>query len=185
MPPGTPDEIQPPAQPIARFGTPSGVIDWAQAWRGILTAGLAAGLVSFVPILGIGFFLWALAAGAWAVGLYHRRRPGQVVTGGQGAWMGALTGAVTFVVYTLMLVVGIVFFNTGQQFRDAISSAFRDAAARSGNTPQTQELISFVSSPAGFATVVTFTVVVFLVIFLVSGAIGGLIGASTVRKRLQ
>ncbi len=185
MPPGTPDEIQPPAQPIASFGARADAVDWSQAWRGIVSAGIAAGLVSFVPILGIGFFLWALGAGAWAVGLYHRRRPSHLLTGGQGAGIGALTGAVTFLVYSLLLLVGIAFFNTGQQLRDAISTAFRDAAARSGDTPQTQELIAFVSSPAGFAMVVTFTVLVFLVIFLASGAIGGLIGASSSRRRAR
>ncbi len=182
MPPGTPGEIQPPAQPVHLESPPTAAIQWQQAWPSIVTAGVIAGVVSFLPLVGTGFFLWALAAGAWAIYLYRHRAPGGALTGGIGWRLGALTGLVAFAVFTFLFALGIVFFGAGPQIRETVRTALADAAARSG-TPQSQQVLDFLLSPGGVATVVTITMVVFLAIFLLCGGIGGAISASRLRDK--
>lgn len=182
MPPGTPGEIQPPAQPVRLESPPTAAIQWQQAWPSVLKAGVIAGLVSFLPLIGIGFFLWVLAGGGWAIYLYRHRSPGTALTGGIGWRLGALTGLVAFAVYAALFAISIAFFGTGPQIRDAVRKALEDAAARSA-TPQSQQVLDFLLSPGGIATIVTITMAVFLVVFLLSGGIGGAIGASRLRAK--
>ncbi len=181
MPPGTPDEIQPPAYPV-QLQPPADAIHWREAWRCASIAGVVAGFISFLPILGIGFFLWALAAGAWAASAYIQRTSTGGSTRALGWRLGALTGLVSFCVYAVLFVFGILFFRTGPQLQQALQKAFEDAAARSG-TPQSQQVLGWLLSPGGFAAIVTLVMVVFLVVFLVFGAIGGMLGASVLRPR--
>ncbi len=147
-----------------------------------MRAGIIAGVVSFLPYIGLGFFLWVLVAGAWSVSLYRKRAPLVETSGGIGWRLGALTGLIACAVYLGFYGVAIAFFRVGPELRDALLKSFADAAARSA-TPQSQQVLDFVQTPSGFATVVTLMVVFFVVIFLLFGGVGGAIGAATSRGR--
>ncbi len=182
LPPGTPEEIQPPAEPVPFSHFHGAGIDWQQAWPSVLLAGGFAGLVSFLPFIGIGFFLWVAAGGAWAISLYHHRAPAAMISRRLGWRLGAVTGLVSFAIFAAGYAVGIAFFGIGPQLRDALLKSFADAAAQSAS-PQSQQVLDFVHTPGGFATVVTIMTALFLVIFLLCGALGGALGASFLRGR--
>ena len=91
--PGTPAEMQPPAEPVPIHSLPlpraQGSIDWRAAFPTIGIAGFFTGLASLLP-LGI---VWVIAGGILTVVLYRKRHPeASPLTSGSGARMGAATG---------------------------------------------------------------------------------------------
>ena len=60
----------------------------------ILVSGLVAGLLSGLPLIGWGWFLWALAAGFLAVHLFMKKHPSGRLENMDGIMFGSLAGAV-------------------------------------------------------------------------------------------
>lgn len=172
MPPGTPDEIQPPAQtvPVAP-GIREGV-DWRAARSSIAAAGVFAGFAAMVvPLGGIGALLWTFLATLLVVRLYSRR-PAVRLDWAHGARLGAATGLASFVTWALLFVVAIVGFRQGPQLRDYVLKSMQEAATRYP-APQSAQVLEFISSPSGFAFFVTLSVGIFLVFSIACGLLGG------------
>ncbi len=131
-------------------------------------------IASLIPFLGALCCLWALAAGAGAVGLY-RWRVQQSVTTGMGARLGAAAGLAGFMLYTLGFLGRLLI--QGRQFREAVRQAVRDAAARNPD-PKAAEMLQWFGSPEGMAALLTLILVIFLFAFLTFSTIGGAIGAA-------
>ncbi len=180
LPPGTPGQLQPPAQPVplAPGQAPPGRIDWSRAFPAALIAGVLLAVCWIVPWAT--FCLWTIAGGALAVALYQRRRPAPVTTG-MGARLGAVTGLLGFVVFALAVSLEIL-ATRGGRLRAALTQVFEQAAARDSN-PAAQEMIQKLSSPQGIALLVTIGLIVLLAAFLIFSAIGGAIGAALFRTR--
>jgi hypothetical protein len=197
FPPGTPDEVQPPAQPVSLATVPAGKVDWRQGVRASALAGLLLALaIFFVPLIvaGIGFFLhlgqgtlgllvllaswcWMLIAGALAVRFYRRRHPQAAISTGMGARLGAVSGLLGFFFYSIPQALRLAFFHLGGSVREAMRKSMEQAAAQSAD-PKAQELMRNLMSPEALAAFLTVLVVLFFLVFLVLSSLGGALGAS-------
>lgn len=195
FPPGTPDEVQPPAQPVP-LGPPRS-INWRQGIGASLLAGLVIAVsIFFVPPLvavlafmahmgqgGIGLlallvsWLCLLLGGAVAVLLYRRRERGRQVTPGMGARLGAVAGLFGFLFYSIPQLLRLAFFHLGDSIREAMRRAIEQSAAQAPD-PQSQEMMRNLMAPGALATLFAFLVMLFLLLFLLFGVIGGALGAS-------
>ncbi len=198
FPPGTPEEVQPPAEPGPPETAAQGAINWSHGWRAAGIAGvLLAIFVFFVPVLVAGIALavhlgpgvlgllvmlasWFCmgAAGALAV-LFYQRRQRHVggITSGMGARLGLLTGLLGFLFYGIPQAVRMMFFHLGGSVREAMRKAIEQAVAQNPD-PKTQEMMHSLLTPGALAGFLTFLVVLFFLVFLVFSTIGGAIGAS-------
>jgi hypothetical protein len=177
LPPGTPDDAQPPAQPVPMGGATPPVragVDWSNALPASLWAGALLAVSWIVPYSG--YFLWIIAAGIIAVALYKRRAGDAALTPSNGARIGAVCGLFGFVGFAGMLAVGLLILRGSTKFREMMQSAIQQAAA-SNPDPRAQEMISSMTSPAGLAILVTLVLVIFLVGFIALGSAGGAVGA--------
>lgn len=186
MPPGTPGEIQPPAEPV--YGTHAGwpthpsldpnKVNWRAAFPGAALAGLLFGGISlfvgrFVPLL----LLALILAGALAVRLY-RARTRTSVAPLMGAKLGVFAGLFSFGLYSLA-VIGM--FTAG---RGMIQQSMREAMAMSSHNvdPQTldvmQKMVEQMNTPAGLATMCVLILVILFGISMIFTAIGGALGAA-------
>ncbi len=197
FPPDTPDEVQPPAQPVPLATVPPEKIDWRQGVRTSALAGLLLALaIFFVPVIvaGIGFLLrlgqgaigllvllasWCcmLVAGALAVRFYRRRRPQTTISAGMGARLGAASGLLGFFFYSIPQALRLAFFHLGGSVREAMQKAIEQSAAQSPD-PKAQEIMRNLMSPGALAAFLTLLVVLFFLAFLVLSSLGGAIGAS-------
>lgn len=170
--PGTPGDLQPPSQPVFPRHYPDaaapGDVRWRQALPLALTAGAASALLSFIPYL---FFVWAALAGMWAVSRYRDRVPLAPPTTGAGARLGAVVGLIGGLIYGSLFTAMLLLV---QGFR---SSFLQEMERRAGGQPEAQEVLRLMSSPEGFATLITGMMALLLAIFIASAALGGALAA--------
>jgi hypothetical protein len=161
-----------------------GAIQWDLAWKGALLAGLAASLLTALPLLSFGCCLWLLGSGALAVWLYQRRVPGALVTPGMGMRIGAVSGVAGFVVTTIWSV--LRFATDSQEFRTALQQQM-DKSIAANPDPRAQEIMrqfmSNLNTPQGLATFFVLLLAIMGVVFILSGAAGGALGASLFARR--
>ncbi len=197
FPPGTPGEVQPPAEQVPLAAVSSRTIDWRQGLRASALAGLLlAFAIFFVPVIvaGIGLSLhfgqggigllvllasWCcmLFAGALPVRFYRRRRPDTPISPGMGARLGAVSGLLGFVFYSVPQALRLLFFHLGGSVRDAMQKAIEQSASQSPD-PRAQEIMRNLLAPGTLAAFITVLVVLFLISFVVLSSLGGAIGAS-------
>ena len=162
----------------------AGAIQWELAWKGALLSGLAAALLTGLPVLSLGCCLWLLGAGTLAVWLYQRRVPGTLVTPGMGMRIGAAAGAIAFLVTTIWSVVR--FTANSQEFRAALQEQMEKSIA-SNSDPRAQELMrqfqANLNTPQGLATFFVLMLVIMAIVFVIFSAAGGALGASTLARR--
>ena len=168
-------------------GTPAYVpnaIQWDFAWKGALLSGLAAALLTAVPVLSLGCCLWLLGAGALAVWLYQRRAPGTLVTPGMGMRIGSVAGVIGFVATTIWSVVR--FTTNSQEFRTAIQVQMEKSISANPD-PRAQEIMrqfmTNLNTPQGLATFFVLMLAIMAVVFVLFGAAGGAFGASLFARR--
>jgi hypothetical protein len=174
--PGTPAEMQPPAQPVNLGGiiaTQSG-IDWHTARSGVLIAGLLMGIVSLLPF----GFLLIIGGGALAVSRYQRRR-GFGVTKGDGAKIGALSGVIGYVVFAI--IAGIQYIVHPAEIRQAFTQAIQKAQVQNPNAAA-QEIYQKFMTPEGMAILIALSMAVFFVGFIAFSALGGMLTAAISRR---
>lgn len=182
MPPGTPGEIQPPAEPVVIASAPPTArvgVDWANALPAAGWAGALLALAWIIPY--IGYVLWILAAGAVAVAFYKRRVPNAAMTTADGARIGALSGLFGFVGFACLTAVGLLLLRGSTKFREIMQQAMQQAAANNPD-PKAQEMLAQLTSPAGLAFMVTLVMIIFLVGFIALSSAGGAIGAWLYKK---
>ncbi len=187
LPPGTPNNIQPPAQPVPLPALPHAV-DWRLGLGAAAVGGLAAAVASLIPVVSLGCCLWMLGGGALAVSFYHRRRPASDVTSGMGARLGAVTGVLGFFIFAgltaVRLFVEVVVLHMGAQIRSEMRQIMEQSAARNPD-PQVQAMMQWMTSPQGFATFVTLGMLLFFMAFVVFCSAGGALGASLFGRRAR
>ena len=167
LPPGTPDEIQPPAQPVFRTG-----IAWGALRPSIVIAGILAALASYAaPIGGLGVLVWTFLASILVVGLYARR-PDARLTAGSGARIGAVTGLASFLSWMALFMVAVFGLRQGPQLHDFVIKSMREASANYP-TPQATQAMDFITSNNGFATFIVLMLVILLLFSVTCGALAG------------
>jgi hypothetical protein len=159
-------------------------IQWELVWKGALLSGLAAAVLTAMPVVGLGCCLWLLGAGALAVWLYQRRIPGSFVTPGMGMRIGAVSGAIGFVITAIWMVLRFVANN--QEFRTAMQEAM-DKSISANPDPRAQEIMrqfmGNLNTPQGLATFFVFVLALMGVAFVIFSAAGGALGASMFARR--
>ena len=150
----------------------------------MLIAGGVGGLLSAAPVVSIGCCLWVLAAGAVAV-LFYRNRAAISVPTGMGARLGAVTGMIASLVGSAVNVLTILVMGSGKM-RETMRHAMEQSATRNPD-PNAQamahRLMEFMTSPGGFALIMTVGFAVNFLALLAFAAAGGALGASLFGKR--
>jgi len=186
-------DVTPQVIPPASWtpGTPQYVpqtdaIQWDLAWKGALLSGLAAAVLTAVPVISVGCCLWLLGCGALAVFLYQRRVPGAFITSGMGMRIGAVSGIVGFLATTVWSVFRFA-ANSGE-FHSALQEQM-DKSLASNSDPRSQEILrqfmNTLNTPQGLATFFVFMVIIMAVVFVVFSAAGGALGASMFARRRE
>ncbi len=189
MPPGTPGEIQPPAEPvpISQSATPTAApapasVDWRHAlpvaaWTGALL--MVAWIVPYSVYL-----LWTVAAGAFGVAMYRRRVPNATLTPSIGARVGAVCGLFGFIGFSILTAVSFFILRGSTEMRDKLQQAMQESAARNPD-PAVQQMMAQMNTPAGLAMLVTLGMVLVLVVFLLLGSAGGALGAKIFKGKSE
>lgn len=177
--PGTPGEMQPPAQPVYLSPTPPlspTAIDWTAGWPAVITAGILSGICFFLPLN----IVWVVGGGVLAVWIYSRRKPGYMqIASGTGAKLGAVTGLIGYALFAL--VVGIGFAFASDKIWAQLALAMKE---RAGATPEAsvQQVLQLMNSSEGRTFIATFVMIFAFVLFLLLAALGGLVGAALVKR---
>jgi hypothetical protein len=177
--PGTPGEMQPPAQPVSLSPRPllsPSEIDWSAGGAAVLLAGILSGIGFFLP-LGL---IWVVVGGGLAVWLYNRRRPPYTqITSGTGAKLGAVTGVVGYLLFAIVAVLGLTF--ASERIWSELTIAMKE---RVGPNPDAsvQQMFETMKTAEGKAILAVFVMAFIFAIFLLLGTLGGTIGAAVVRR---
>jgi hypothetical protein len=183
----TTDVSTPHPVPITEFRTdpappPSSIglrFQWRLALRPILMGGVIILVGSMVPLGGLWHVLVIVAGAMAAVALYQRQplTSGEVPTG-TGAKIGIAAALSTYTFYVLLIILGFAF--AGPEVRQQVILRVQETQAQFTD-PQSraaaQTLLQQMSTPEGFATIVTLGMALLLIFFLVFGATGGALGA--------
>lgn len=167
------------AQPEARFPQRSPAVSSLPAaeniqWKVFLSTawplGLLAGLLAgFVPLLGIVLLL--PAAVVIAVRMY-RKRHFVAMRSAQGARLGLVMGLISFCGFAPVFAAVITL---NQSFHQQLLEGMSQAAARNPDPQVRQIMESMLNTQQGFAILVGFSLVFFLVIILIiTSAVGAL-----------
>jgi len=153
-----------------------------------MLCGVAAAILTSIPFVSIGCFLWMLGAGAMCVNLYRRQVPGTVITPAMGMRIGALSGVVGFVVHAIVTTAAFVGRRGSGEFQQAMQDQMKKQMA-SAPDPKTQEMmqrmVDWMSTAQGAATMIILALIFMGVIFLLFTAAGGAMGASMTRGHRQ
>ncbi len=194
LPPGTPGEVQPPAepvrlqprsdwqpQPIISAPLPGGV-DWKIARRVAILAGVIGVIGS---LFGIIAFLWVFAVGGISITLYQRRVPRSHISAGNGFRIGAFTGLITGVISGILNVLPMLSAQGRSLYREKIGQQAASAIA-SNPDPMAQQMVrsltDFVSTNVGLVTLMAVGIFVMTLLFIILAGLGGSIGASLFGK---
>lgn len=169
------DSTMVPGTPGTAMLTPG--IVWPIAMR---SCGLAALIAAAVMAFGLIVPLFAiLAAGILAVNLYRRQNPVWAPRGRDGAFLGAVCGALFFAISAIFEALATAVFRNGGELRQKMLDALQQAASRSSD-PQVQAAFDQLKTPEGIAVMMIFA---FVFSILVCALAGGLTGAFLGRSR--
>jgi hypothetical protein len=193
LPPGTPEELQPPAEPVTPeprsawnrqpvYDVPG--MDWKSARRSALYAGIIGGIGSLVPS-GIFIVFWMLAAGGISITIYRRRTPHSQVTAVNGFRIGAMAGFIGFLFNAILTSIGMLSSNARAQLRESFQQRLTELVSSTPDPAAQQTLKNlgdWIATPGGLATFVVATLVFAAMLFFIIAGLGGAIGASLFGK---
>ena len=150
----------------------------------MLITGAVAGLLSSAPVVSLGCCLWVLAAGAVSV-VFYRNRAAISVPVGLGARLGTVTGMVAALVSSAITTLTLMVMGSGKM-RESMRRAMEQSAT-SNPDPNAQQMaermMEFMTSPGGFALIMTLGFAVSFLALMAFAAAGGALGASLFGKR--
>ncbi len=139
---------------------------------GFTVASLAA-LLSWLPLVSLGFVVWWTGAGFAAVYLY-RRRTGQMLTVGGGLRIGWMTGILTFVILVVLLTVTLLPMALNGTLAAAFEQQLRSMPSQD---PSVQEAMRVFQSRAGAGVIVVFVLGLIFAFVTFFASAGGALGA--------
>jgi len=164
------------------------------AWPKALYAGFLGGIFSALAIIvfgslgGLGALTLAglgfLGGGVLAVHAYRRRAPGSELSLGSGAILGAISGIVGFLPFSLLLVLDFATHGSGK-LQHAIVEQLNQMAQNADPqlSQQFKQAIEVFKTPEGFATMMILTCLLLGLIFVFFSILGGAIGSSMTRRK--
>jgi hypothetical protein len=178
--PGTPDEIQPPAEPVPLANRPQRQpVNWSKAVPAAGSAGVLLAVALHFPLAG--FFFWMLVAGVLAVAFYRRGNP-DPISAGDGARIGAIGGILGYILFAIATSLRLLLGGGGGQLREQFIRQVQEMAA-SSTDPQVQQAAKALMTPEALAFVIVIALVLVFFLFVVLCSIGGAAGASLFRDR--
>ncbi len=150
----------------------------------LLGIGAAALFTLSAPVIQMLAFAWIVAAGFLSARLYRRNVAYSVLTPGMGMRLGALTGLFGALPIAIMAMASFTAIRSSGEMRQAIEQQMQKQMPANAD-PKMQEMmqnmLAWVSTPRGAATMALFLVLVFVVL----SAAGGALGASVFGRRHQ
>lgn len=145
---------------------------------GLSMASVAA-LLSWLPLVNLGFVIWWVAAGFCSVYLYHRRT-GELLSVRNGLRIGWITGVLTFAIMTVLFTISIIplAFSSGG-LAGIYQEQMRNMPVHDANMDQALRMFQ---TPSGLATILLFTLVLFFGIITFLCTAGGALGAKIVGR---
>jgi len=175
-PPAEERPVLPPAfaPPRARMVSTAVSFHNPAAVRVGLTVGGIAALLSWLPLVQLGFAIWWIAAGFFAVHLY-RRRTGELLSVNAGVRLGWVTGVLTFVIMTVLFALALVPILVQRGgliavYQEQLRSMHWDDA-------KIQQAMQVLNNPAVLITGILFTLLFLFVIVTILCTAGGALGA--------
>jgi hypothetical protein len=156
-------------------------IDWRQALPAAVLAGFISAVLMITP-LGASFGLGMLASGFLCVLFYRRRVPHANPGPGMGARLGAVSGALAFVLFGVLTLLESAILRAGSEFRSVLLQALDQAASRNTD-PQAQQLFQYLKTPQGLIVVMIIGLTSMFFAFLLFSSLGGAIGAAMLRRK--
>jgi len=156
-------------------------IDWRQALPAAVLAGFISAVLMITP-LGSSFGLGMLASGFLCVLFYRRRVPYANPGPGMGARLGAVSGALAFVLFGVLTLLESAVLRAGSEFRSVLLQALDQAASRNTD-PQAQQLFQYLKTPQGLIVVMIIGLTSMFFAFLLFSSLGGAIGAAMLRRK--
>jgi hypothetical protein len=183
LPPGTPEDVQPPAEPMVNERPPvpreRDRLLWRPAFGAALMAGLLAAVGTSIPYVPIAM-LCMFASGGLAVTLYRRRAGHPRVSPWMGAKLGVMAGATGFGLLALLSTIRLFSASERSQLRAAFSEKMQQAVA-TATDPEVrqamQEFRNYIATDRGLIAMVLVFVVIAAIFFLIVSALGGALGA--------
>jgi len=204
LPPGTPEDVQPPAEPMEsernvfgmaqpedRQGSGEGVgnaagnvagnqLIWRPALGSALVAGMLAAVGTSIPIVPLAM-LCMFASGGLAVTLYRRRAGYRTVTPWMGAKLGLLAGGLGFGLLGLLSTFRLFAASERTELRSAFREKIQEATGTATDPDVRQAMEQFrgyIASDHGLIIVVLIFLAIAAMFFLLFSALGGALGAA-------
>jgi hypothetical protein len=144
------------------------------AVRVALTMASVAALLTWLPLIQLGFAVWWISAGFFSVYLY-RRRTGQLLNVRAGLRMGWVTGVLTFATMTVLFTMALV---PALLQHGGLAALYQEQLrAMQWNEANIEQAMRALDSPAVLATGVVFTLLFLFVIVTCLCTAGGALGA--------
>ena len=187
--PGTPAEIQPPAEPVPlsslRLPAEPGAFSMRGALPAALMAGIGIGIGSLIP-LGLAWIILVIGTGgAFAVIIQKRRNPASRQMGPtDGAKLGTVASLIGYAIFAVVTV--FLFVVNGTAMRQEIMRRMQEMKSPDPAMQQTyDQIMQKLATPEGMALMVTVALAFLFVFFLAIGAAGGAIGATLTHREHQ
>jgi hypothetical protein len=144
-------------------------------------AGFIASILMLFPLGAFG--LGMILAGVLSVIFYRWRNPGQTVTPGGGARLGAVSGLLGFVMFLCLAAISVSVAG-GAELRKTLAQAVEQSASRAAD-PQSQRVLEFLRTPQGLVAIMIAGLAVAFVAFLILTSLGGALGAVLLRRKAR
>jgi hypothetical protein len=191
LPPGTPEDLQPPAEPIVNepeeYPTRHGLappaenkLIWRSAFGSALVAGMLAAVGTSIPIIPLAM-LCMFASGGLAVTLYRRRAGHCTVTPWMGVKLGLLAGGLGFGLLAVLSTLRLFAATERIELRTAFREKLQEATAATPD-PQVRQTMDqfrgYIATDHGLVIMVLIFLAVAAIFFLLFSALGGALGAA-------
>jgi hypothetical protein len=123
--------------------------------------------------------------GALAVPLYRRANPGTTIKAATGARLGAVTGFLCFTALSIVGAIAVAVSHKVAELHDYLLVTMQQQAATRGPDPQTLAALEFFKTPGGFAVLILFALVCFLIASIALASLGGALSAALLARRTR
>jgi hypothetical protein len=151
------------------------------AVRAAFVTATVAALLFLMPFPPQVHWLWEIllvVAGGFAAVWLYQRRTGAYLNVRSGAHLGWITGTFCFMILLVIFTVTIAAGPGG----DGLHEMFREMATQRGSPEVMQQFESVLSSPAGIAALVFFTLLTWFFLVTLLATAGGALGAKILEK---
>lgn len=143
---------------------------------------LAALVALILMTLGLHVAVAMPGVGFLAVVFYRQSMPGLRIKASTGAGVGAVGGAIWFVLSSILGLVVVTIQHKGGEIRNQLIDRINQAATQTSD-PQTLAMFNQLKSPGGIITMIVIGVVLAFLLSTIVGSLGGALGAVIFGRR--